>query len=70
MEFVHSDDVKRVNESIQKAIACEAPIDLVYRILRKNTLEIRVIHTLGEVVCDETGKPIKLKEQMKVFWQI
>ncbi|MBP7401437.1 MAG: diguanylate cyclase [Clostridia bacterium] len=49
-----------MGERIAKALRGEAPYVDDFRILRQDTGEVRNIHTVGEVVTDSRGNPVRL----------
>jgi PAS domain S-box-containing protein len=57
--FIHPDDRVPVTEAIQKAIADKKPFEIQLRILLPDGSQ-RVIRGQGEVLCDETGRPVKI----------
>jgi PAS domain S-box-containing protein len=56
---VHADDRRRVQDAIAAALAGTRPYDVEFRIIRPDGKE-RFIHSLGEVVRDKAGTPVRM----------
>ncbi len=56
---VHPEDQARVEQLLDQALLQEAIYDTEFRIIRPNG-EIRHVHSLGDLIFDEAGKPLKL----------
>ena len=57
-ERVHVEDRERVETASRDALLLGKPYDLEYRILRPGG-EVRYVHSRGEVIRDDAGKPLK-----------
>jgi PAS domain S-box-containing protein len=58
-QYIYPDDRERVASALGDAIAGRAPYDLEFRIARTDG-EIRTLHAQGEVIRDESDKPIRV----------
>jgi PAS domain S-box-containing protein len=58
-EMVYPDDLPELRETSRAALRGERPYDIEYRVLRADG-EVRVFHSLGEVVRDENGAPVRI----------
>jgi PAS domain S-box-containing protein len=58
-KMVHPDDLPALRETSQAALRGEKPYDIEYRV-RRTDGEVRMFHSLGEVVRDESGVPIRM----------
>ena len=59
LNCIFTEDRQFVKESIDKSIADKTGFNIEYRIIRPDGT-VRDIHALGEIICDETGKPFKV----------
>ncbi len=59
LDAVHPSDRARVERAVQEAVQEGKPYSIEHRILRRDGTE-RVVQEQGEVVTDDTGKPIKM----------
>jgi PAS domain S-box-containing protein len=58
-EMVHPEDLPGLVEAVETAIAERGDYNVDHRIIRADG-EMRWVHEQGRVVCDETGRPMKL----------
>ena len=58
-KIVHPSDRAAVDKALQECLAGKGPYDIVHRIVRPDGSE-RVVHELGEVICDATEKAIQM----------
>jgi len=58
-DCVRRDDRDRMRAAIDASLTRNAPFDIEFRIVRPDKTE-RIIHSRGEVVRDETGKPVRM----------
>ena len=63
LRALHSDDHGHVQDAINKALAGRALFDVECRIVRPNG-EIRAIHCRGEVLRDDSGRPVSMSGSM------
>ncbi len=56
---IHPQDRERVSSALNEAIAGGAPYEQEFRITRGDG-ELRILHAQGEVIKDETGRPVQL----------
>jgi PAS domain S-box-containing protein len=59
LNCIYTEDRQLVQETIEKTIIENNSFSIEYRIVRPDGI-VRNIHARGEVVCDETGNPIKM----------
>ena len=59
LEFVHPDDVDYTNRVIFDAYRRTGQFIYEHRIVRPDGI-VRVVHTRGDVICDEGGKPARV----------
>ncbi|VVB91877.1 Methanogenesis regulatory histidine kinase FilI [uncultured archaeon] len=59
LRYIHPEDRESVRKSIEEAIKGKRTFNYEYRTILKDG-SMRVIHAQGEVVFDNTGKPIKI----------
>jgi len=59
IELTHPDDRDRVINSVKTSLETKEAYSLYYRVCRPDGIE-RVVHTLGHVVCDDQGDPIRV----------
>ncbi len=57
--YIHPDDKDRVFKDFQNAIGGKDPYDLEFRVVRTDG-DTRIISVQGDLIRDETGKPVKL----------
>ena len=58
-ELIHPDDRDPVINSVKTSLETKEAYSLYYRVCRPDGIE-RVVHTLGHVVCDDQGDPIRV----------
>jgi PAS domain S-box-containing protein len=58
-KYLHPADKDFITQEIEKALRLLHPFNFYHRILRPDNSQ-RILHTRGEVVGDETGKPIAI----------
>ncbi|MFQ5661480.1 MAG: PAS domain S-box protein [Gammaproteobacteria bacterium] len=58
MTSIHADDRASMHSAIAASLDDNTPFDMEYRIVRPDG-EVRYIHTQGEVVRDESGRPLR-----------
>src|ERR1051326_6649548 len=58
-ELIHPDDRQLQNQELENAQGQSQPYDGEYRIVRPDG-EVRFLHVRDEIVCDASGKPIRL----------
>jgi PAS domain S-box-containing protein len=58
-ELVHSEDRQRVVAAVAEALRGGRHYDVEYRVVRPNG-EVRVIHSRGDVMRDESGRPRRM----------
>ncbi len=63
LRALHSDDYGHVQDVINNALAGQALFDVECRIVRPNG-EIRAIHCRGEVLRDDSGRPVSMSGSM------
>jgi PAS domain S-box-containing protein len=59
LSIVHPDDRASLEACLEAALKQQASFDLESRLIRPDGSE-RIVHELGEVTCDASGKPIRL----------
>ncbi|MFQ5604730.1 MAG: PAS domain S-box protein [bacterium] len=59
MRHIHDDDRQRVKHEVNNAIKKAVPFNVEHSIVRPNG-DIRFVQSIGEPVCDERGKVVKL----------
>lgn len=59
LKCVHPDDRKQIEAGIADALAGSRPYDYEIRVVRPDG-SVRIVHSRGRVVYDETGKPIRM----------
>ena len=59
LSFVHRDDRESVVKIIEKALQDKQPFSYDHRIVRRDG-EVRVVHSIGTVVVDEKGCPVRM----------
>lgn len=59
LEYVHPEDLDFVVEQISKAFKTKVFHDFSHKII-VNTTEIKVVHLVGEVICNKQGEVIKM----------
>jgi PAS domain S-box-containing protein len=59
MELTHPDDWDRVVSTVKASLKTKEAYSFYYRVCRPDGVE-RIVHTLGNVVCDEQGDPIRV----------
>lgn len=59
LERIHPDDRELVRKSLHEAICEGRPYHINYRIILPHGIE-RIIHSEGEVTCDDSGKPVQI----------
>jgi PAS domain S-box-containing protein len=59
VDCIHPDDRARVQQAIDASVALNQPFDAEFRILTPDKTE-RIIQSRGELVSDETGKPVRM----------
>ena len=59
LNCIYTEDRQLVQETIEKSVIEKKTFRIEYRIVRPDGI-VRNIHARGEVVCDETGNPIKM----------
>lgn len=59
LALVHPDDRHLVEESLDKALHQQAPLDIEHRIIRPDGSQ-RMVHVLGDVTYDQKGKPLSM----------
>jgi PAS domain S-box-containing protein len=59
VERIHPLDRELVSSAFNETIASGAPHDLEFRVIRADG-EPRILHSQGEVIKDETGRPVKM----------
>lgn len=57
--FIHHDDKLRIRHMAKEAMKTGGPIDMEFRIVTGDG-HVKVIHSLGKVVLDAAGHPVKL----------
>lgn len=55
-ERIYPDDLEYIKDQIHKALKGEIPYDVVYRIIRKDSGEVRYVHSVAETFFDSEGK--------------
>ena len=58
-DLLHPDDRERVINTVKTALETKEAYSFYYRVCRPDGVE-RIVHTLGHVVCDEQGDPIRV----------
>jgi PAS domain S-box-containing protein len=58
--LAHPEDLPAVQECLHKVLDGEPEYRIEHRIIRQDTGEVRWVSSMGEVVRDETGRPVKL----------
>jgi PAS domain S-box-containing protein len=58
-QMVHPDDLPRVVEKVERAIAERADYSIDHRVVRADG-KVRWVHEQGRVICDDKGRPLKL----------
>ena len=58
--LAHPEDLPAIQDSLQKVLDGEPEYRIEHRIIRQDTGDVRWVSSLGEVVRDETGRPVKL----------
>jgi PAS domain S-box-containing protein len=58
-QYIYPGDRERVVSALNNAIVGKAPYDLEFRIVRTDG-EVRVLHAQGDVMRDESGKPVRI----------
>lgn len=59
--YIHEDDLESVDISTARAFRePDEPYDIEFRIRRGNDGAVRNIRALGRIICDSTGKPIRM----------
>jgi PAS domain S-box-containing protein len=56
---IHPDDREKVLQSHRDSLSTKLAQHYDYRILRPDNVE-RIVHGQGEVICDETGQPVRM----------
>jgi PAS domain S-box-containing protein len=56
---IHPLDREHVSSAFNEVIASGAPYDLEFRVIRADG-ELRILHSQGEIIYDETGRPVKM----------
>jgi len=60
MKSVHPEDRQRVDTALKASLVdASVPLNIEHRVLRSNG-EIRLVHQVGKVYRDETGKPVRM----------
>ncbi|WP_337877918.1 PAS domain-containing protein [Caldimonas sp.] len=59
LHVVHADDLDRVRQCLQRALAGQGGYDCRYRIVRRDR-SVRWIHSVGEIERDEDGRIVRL----------
>lgn len=59
LELVHPDDRRLVQESLDKTVHHQAPLDIEHRIIRPDGSQ-RIVHALGEVTHEQEGRPLSM----------
>ncbi len=59
IKMAHPDDREAVRRSINAALNKKEPHSIDFRIMRPDGKE-RIIHSEGEVVCDSSGRPVRM----------
>ena len=60
LEHIHPEDRDMLQRAISEALAGTAPYDHIYRVLRYDDGTVRYLHTVGDVIRDDTGAAISL----------
>lgn len=58
-KYVHPEDKRKVQNAFENALSDERPYDIEFRIFRSDN-KIRILHALGDIVKDETGRPVRM----------
>lgn len=61
LALLHPDDRAKAKASVQRAIATGEPFEVEYRFVRGDQGEPRHLLGNGEVLCDETGRPTRVR---------
>ncbi|MBD3237596.1 MAG: PAS domain S-box protein [Candidatus Eisenbacteria bacterium] len=59
-ELAHPEDHERIGAQLETALRGEAPYDIEHRIVRADTKEVRIVHSRGEVVRNQDGRPVRM----------
>ncbi len=59
IQSVHPDDRENTEEMILRSVQIKKPFDFYEKIIRPDN-NIRILHSLGEVITDSEGKPVEL----------
>ena len=59
LEMVHPDDLDLVKSAVEATFRNEKPYDVDYRIIRPDG-SIRYVHSQGQVIFNQSGKPVKM----------
>ena len=59
MSFIHPEDREFVLSTVKSSVKNKEPYSFYYRILRPDGDE-RIVHSRGQVMCDEHGEPIRV----------
>ena len=59
LQAVHPDDRAAVDKNIRESLARKVSINFEHRLVRPDGSE-RVVHEMGEVISDKTGRPIRI----------
>jgi len=56
LPLAHPDDLPSIQQALEKVRSGDAKYNLVHRIIRANTGEVRTVRVRGELVCDDSGR--------------
>jgi PAS domain S-box-containing protein len=59
LSLIHPDDRATIRNQVERAFQDRQPFEDTYRVLRQDAT-VRVVHSRGQVVFDEGGKPVRL----------
>ena len=59
-QLVHSEDRSRLDKALECLIKGDSEYNVNFRIRRADNSEERHIHSIAEVVCNSSGKPVKI----------
>lgn len=59
MRIAHPDDRPAIEKAVQDLLEGTAPYDIEHRIIRQDNGEVRLVKAYGELVRDESGRPVK-----------